>query len=140
MQYLDEMEDIEQRWDVFYSRFKLMGAMNPEFVKQCKAFLEFRGLTEDEYRDLHKEVHQKMRNEARTELFECLRRGMPVLSVYAQRKSTAASRLRGQVTGGWRPLRSFRSALLSLPRPRPRRLFHRIGRCLRLRIEKLACP
>jgi len=62
--YLDEIEKIEERWDVFFARFKLMGALNAQYIEQCNAFLASMGMTETEYRQLLKQAHDLMRKEA----------------------------------------------------------------------------
>lgn len=65
--YLDQIEAIEERWDVFFTRFKLMGALNPEYQKQCKSFLASMSLDETQYRELLKTAHELMRQEAERE-------------------------------------------------------------------------
>lgn len=65
--YLDEMARIHERWDVFFARFRLMGAQNPEFVRQCRRFLDGLGLTEEQYWDLLRQTHDAMRQEAERE-------------------------------------------------------------------------
>jgi hypothetical protein len=65
--YLDEIDKIQDRWDVFFTRFKLMGALNKDYVKQCDNFLKSMGLNEESYRDLLKKCHQMMRAEAEAE-------------------------------------------------------------------------
>jgi len=66
--YLDELEKIEERWDVFFARFSLLGQLNQVFVKQCNAFLEGMGLNEGDFRDLLKKTHQIMREDAEREI------------------------------------------------------------------------
>ena len=65
--YLDQIEKIEERWDAFFFRFKLMGTINQDFKDQCDAFLASMNLDEDEFRDLLKKGHQLMREEAERE-------------------------------------------------------------------------
>ena len=65
--YLDEIEKIEERWDIFFARFSLLGALNQQYVKQCDAFLASMGLTEAEYRQLLQLCHEKMRDDAERE-------------------------------------------------------------------------
>jgi len=67
IRYLDEIEKIEERWDVFFARFSLMGALNKEWASQCDTFLESMGMDEQEYRELLKKSHQIMRDEAERE-------------------------------------------------------------------------
>ena len=65
--YLDEIDKIQDRWDIFYARFQLMGLLNPKFVQQCNAFLSSMNLTEDRYRQLLDQCHILMREEAEAE-------------------------------------------------------------------------
>lgn len=65
--FLDELEKIEERWDVFFARFSLLGQLNQQFVKQCNAFLDSMGMTEEEFRDLLKKTHDIMRKDAERE-------------------------------------------------------------------------
>jgi len=62
--YLDEIEKIQERWDIFFARFSLMGALNKEYVRQCEEFLSSMGLSEQEFRELLKRSHDLMREEA----------------------------------------------------------------------------
>jgi len=64
MYYLDEIEKIQDRWDVFFARFKLMGALNQEYVRQCEAFLASMNMDEEGYRKLLQQSHDMMREEA----------------------------------------------------------------------------
>lgn len=68
MAYLDEIEKIEERWEVFFARFKLLGQLNKVFVKQCNAFLQSMGLSEGDFRDLLKRTHAIMREDAEREV------------------------------------------------------------------------
>jgi len=65
--FLDEMAQIHERWDIFFARFRLMGAQNPEFVRQCQQFLDHLGLTEEQYWDLLRQAHDLLRHEAEQE-------------------------------------------------------------------------
>jgi D-alanyl-D-alanine dipeptidase len=65
--YLDEVEKIEERWDIFFARFSLMGQLNREYVKQCDAFLASMSLSEEDYRKLLKKCHDMMRADAEVE-------------------------------------------------------------------------
>lgn len=40
--YLDALEAVEGRWDTFFARFKLLGALNPDFTEQTAKFLDRR--------------------------------------------------------------------------------------------------
>lgn len=62
--YLDEIEKIEERWDIFFARFSLLKALNQQYVRQCDAFLASFGLTEAKFRQLLKQCHEKMREDA----------------------------------------------------------------------------
>ena len=65
--YLNEIDRIEERWDVFFARFKLMGAINNDYKKQCDQFLASMNMTEKDYRSLLKKCHDLMRNDAERE-------------------------------------------------------------------------
>lgn len=65
--FLDEIEKVEERWDVFFARFSLLGALDKEFVEQCRAFLQSMNLSEEEFRTLLKRAHEMMREEAERE-------------------------------------------------------------------------
>jgi len=65
--YLDALEAVEGRWDVLFSRFQLMGAVNPEFREQTEAFLQGMGLSPAGLRDLLSEAHTLMREDAERE-------------------------------------------------------------------------
>jgi hypothetical protein len=65
--YLDQIEAVEDRWNVFFLRFQLMGALNADYQQQCDAFLASMNLKEDQYRDLLKKCHEIMRQDAQRE-------------------------------------------------------------------------
>jgi hypothetical protein len=65
--YLDQVEAIEERWDVFFMRFQLMGALNSDYKLQCDQFLESMNIDEDDYRKLLKRCHELMREDAERE-------------------------------------------------------------------------
>lgn len=65
--YLDEIDKIHDRWDVFFARFSLMGQLNKEFIEQCDRFLESMNMTEADFKELMKETHMMMRKEAERE-------------------------------------------------------------------------
>ena len=67
LRFLDEIEKIEERWDIFFSRFSLMGALNKEYIEQCNAFLSGMGMDEEKYRKLLKTAHRIMREDAEAE-------------------------------------------------------------------------
>jgi Domain of unknown function (DUF1825) len=62
--FLDRVESIGERWDIFFARFKLLGVLNPDYVQQSNACLASLGLTETEFRQLLRQSHEKMRIEA----------------------------------------------------------------------------
>jgi len=65
--FIDVIEAVEQRWDVLFSRFALLGAVNEEFRAQSSAFLEGMGLTPSQFRELLREAHALMRADAEEE-------------------------------------------------------------------------
>jgi hypothetical protein len=67
LMYLDEVEKIQDRWDVFFARFQLMGALNSKYTRQCNDFLASMSMDEARYRELLKRCHDLMRKEAELE-------------------------------------------------------------------------
>jgi hypothetical protein len=65
--FLDEIDKIQDRWDIFFTRFKLMGAINSDCKRQCDQFLASMSVTEDDYRMLLKKCHELMRKDAERE-------------------------------------------------------------------------
>lgn len=65
--FLDEIEKIQDRWDVFFARFQLLGVLNRRYVEQCDAFLASMSMDEAQLRDLLKRSHDLMRKEAEEE-------------------------------------------------------------------------
>jgi len=65
--YLDALEAVEGRWDVFFSRFALMGALNQEFVEQTNGFLGSMGMSAAVFREVLSEAHLLMRKDAEVE-------------------------------------------------------------------------
>mmetsp|Transcript_15220 Transcript_15220/g.21706 ORF Transcript_15220/g.21706 Transcript_15220/m.21706 type:complete len:301 (+) Transcript_15220:101-1003(+) len=65
--FLDQMEALEERWDIFFARFSLMGMIDPTFVKECDAFLSSMNLDEQSFRSLLKRAHECMREDAQRE-------------------------------------------------------------------------
>jgi len=65
--YLESLEAIEARWDTFYARFQLMGALNKDFEQQTSAFLESMGMDANVWREVLNEAHSIMRKEAEEE-------------------------------------------------------------------------
>lgn len=63
--FLDQVEDVETRWDIFLKRFQLTGELNPEYVKEAAEFLAEVGLKPNEFRKLLRDAHEIMRVEAR---------------------------------------------------------------------------
>lgn len=65
--YIDEIEKIDDRWQVFFARFKLLGKLNKAFIRQCNDFLASMGMDEEQYQELLKKTHQIMRDDAERE-------------------------------------------------------------------------
>lgn len=65
--FLDEIEKIEDRWDVFFARFSLLGQLDESFINECSTYLESMGLNEQNFKDLLKETHDIMRGDAEDE-------------------------------------------------------------------------
>lgn len=65
--FIDQMENLEERWDIFFARFSLLGMLDKNFVKQCDAFLDSMGLDESDFRNLLKDAHSLMRDDAEKE-------------------------------------------------------------------------
>ena len=65
--FLDQVEKIEERWDIFFGRLGLIGALNPDYRKQSSDFLESMGLTAAQLRKLLKNGHDQMRKDAEAE-------------------------------------------------------------------------
>jgi len=70
--FIDQVEMIEDRWDVFFGRFALMNALNPEYKEQCEALLMTRACDVREFRELLAIAHQRMRDRTTAE-----RRALP---------------------------------------------------------------
>lgn len=62
--FLDQMDAIRERWEIFYQRFALLGQLNPVFAEQSCAYLEAMGMTENEYYVFLERVYERMRREA----------------------------------------------------------------------------
>lgn len=65
--FVDQIEAVEERWDVFFGRVSLVGQLNPEFKEQSESFLTSMGLGSGEFRILLKQVHEAMRSDAERE-------------------------------------------------------------------------
>jgi hypothetical protein len=66
--YLDALEAVEERWDVFFSRFALLGQLNADYVEQTEAFLKsMGGMGAETFREVLSEAHQLMRRDAEEE-------------------------------------------------------------------------
>lgn len=65
--YLDQIDKVQDRWDVFFARFKLLGKLNKDFTRQCNDFLSSMGMNEEQYNELLKKAHQIMREDAEKE-------------------------------------------------------------------------
>mmetsp|Transcript_4811 Transcript_4811/g.15353 ORF Transcript_4811/g.15353 Transcript_4811/m.15353 type:complete len:130 (+) Transcript_4811:748-1137(+) len=65
--FLDALEAVEERWDTFFARFSLMGALNREFVAQTDGFLGSMGMSAADFRGVLREAHDLMRRDAEVE-------------------------------------------------------------------------
>ena len=65
--FLDALDAVEGRWDIFFTRFSLVGALNADFKRQSDAFLQSMGLSPQSFRALLGKAHQIMRDEAEAE-------------------------------------------------------------------------
>ncbi|CAE8634301.1 unnamed protein product [Polarella glacialis] len=65
--FLDQLGAIQVRWDVFFARLGLVGALNPDFKEQSQQFLSSMGLEPLQFRSLIDEAHLVMRREAESE-------------------------------------------------------------------------
>lgn len=62
--FLDALEAVEERWDVFFSRFRLLDQLNPVFEAQARAFLDALGMDAGEFRELLHNAHGLLRADA----------------------------------------------------------------------------
>jgi hypothetical protein len=65
--YLDEIDKIQDRWESFFFRFKLMGKINEEYKKQCDYFLSSMNMNEGDFHSLLTKAHMMMRQDAEGE-------------------------------------------------------------------------
>jgi len=69
--FLDRIEAVEDRWDSFFVRFceepPMVDALNQDYVDQCTNYLSCMKLTNNEYRQLLRDTHQRMRRDAERE-------------------------------------------------------------------------
>jgi len=65
---LDDVQSVEERWDIVIARFELTGALNPTFVEESQRFLDGMGIGAGGFRDLLKSAHDRMRDAAEKEL------------------------------------------------------------------------
>jgi hypothetical protein len=65
--YLDEIDKIQERWDIFFTRFSLLGALNKDYIDQCDSVFASLGMKEADYRQNLKDCHDLMRKEAERE-------------------------------------------------------------------------
>jgi hypothetical protein len=68
--FLECVRDIEDRWDIFFNRALLMGALNPERRRETELFLQTIGMSQDEYINRHKLTLDKIRDDAMRELIQ----------------------------------------------------------------------
>mmetsp|Transcript_51367 Transcript_51367/g.94949 ORF Transcript_51367/g.94949 Transcript_51367/m.94949 type:complete len:361 (-) Transcript_51367:31-1113(-) len=62
--FLDQLEAVEERWDILFTRLKLTGDLNPDYVSETAAFLQRINLSPAEFRQALKEAHLLMRKDA----------------------------------------------------------------------------
>ena len=66
--FLDALEAIETRWDVFFSRFELLGALEPKWKEQTTSFLSSMGMADATvFRAVLQDAHSIMRKDAEEE-------------------------------------------------------------------------
>jgi len=66
--FVNQLEQIEERWDVFLARFSLMGMLDPTFAEESAEFLKSLGMDEGDFRLFLKRAHQMMRDDAEGEI------------------------------------------------------------------------
>merc|ERR1719189_635014 len=62
--FLDQLEAIEGRWDIFFGRLGLTGDLNPEYKEQSEQFLKGMGLGASQFREVLRGAHAAMRRDA----------------------------------------------------------------------------
>lgn len=65
--FIDMVEDVEDRWDVFFKRASLVGAINPEYRDQSAKLLSSMRIGSAQFRSLLGAAHDRMRIVAETE-------------------------------------------------------------------------
>jgi hypothetical protein len=65
--YLDEIQKVQDRWDILFTRCSLMCALKKDYVAQCDSILASMGKKEADFRQLLKHCHDIMREEAERE-------------------------------------------------------------------------
>lgn len=66
--FLDQIDQIESRWDTFFARASLLRAVRPAFKEQCDEYMKCLGLRDaDGFRALLGRAHNSMRIEAERE-------------------------------------------------------------------------
>eukprot|EP00522_Entomoneis_paludosa_P004732 CAMPEP_0172473044 /NCGR_PEP_ID=MMETSP1065-20121228/68655_1 /TAXON_ID=265537 /ORGANISM="Amphiprora paludosa, Strain CCMP125" /LENGTH=364 /DNA_ID=CAMNT_0013231213 /DNA_START=129 /DNA_END=1223 /DNA_ORIENTATION=+ len=58
--YIEELRDIEERWEVLMKRYQLMGILNPRYVQECQNYFQNLGWTKDDYKACHEKVLQRV--------------------------------------------------------------------------------
>mmetsp|Transcript_4846 Transcript_4846/g.8412 ORF Transcript_4846/g.8412 Transcript_4846/m.8412 type:complete len:126 (-) Transcript_4846:130-507(-) len=66
--YLDQLDQISERWDNLFGRCSLMGLVNPRYLEQSQDFLSTHSIDEAGYRELISKTHDNMRQEAKNEI------------------------------------------------------------------------
>ncbi|CAK9079942.1 Uncharacterized protein SCF082_LOCUS38135 [Durusdinium trenchii] len=65
--FLDQVERVEERWDIFFGRLGLIGALSADYRQQSSDFLSSMGLSPAQFRKLLKRAHNQMRKDAEAE-------------------------------------------------------------------------
>lgn len=62
--FLDALAAVEERWDVFFSRARLVGELGPEYEDQTECFLKSLDMDAQQFRELLFESHELLRKDA----------------------------------------------------------------------------
>jgi len=66
--FVNQLEEIEEHWDIFLARFSLMGMLDPTFAEESADFLKSLGMDEGDFRLFLKRAHHMMRDDAEGEV------------------------------------------------------------------------
>mmetsp|Transcript_43858 Transcript_43858/g.129850 ORF Transcript_43858/g.129850 Transcript_43858/m.129850 type:complete len:82 (+) Transcript_43858:55-300(+) len=64
LMFLDQMDSVAERWEVFLKRFKLMGEEGPRYVSDSEDMLKRLGLRSDLARKILRDAHDMLRADA----------------------------------------------------------------------------